>query len=266
MRTLMFFSLIPVFLFSNKIITVNNLSQIKILKYFSQHTKKIIYIPNGLPSYDTQFVRDNSLLSSLYKSFDIKVKQNIMGNNTTITNNNITTNNITDNSIKVNGDINFSGDIIIVNPFEISSMDHVDHKLIINCIRNVLKYLPDLINDVYLNKNHPENFNIGLRSAKNMLFQFFTSDGIIVKGKESGIRKIVYDILYILDDHIGNLFENNNYLNEKYGELLPKFEEDCKKLEIFVDDHVKNMTNNTEYRNCVNILKEYFLTNKFIND
>ena len=162
-----------------------------------------------------------------------------------------------DNSINTNNTFNITNNQTIninqlVHPIGYTDYSHINYKTAINCFKDLMTHLPDLLEEANLNEDFPRNHNVCLKNFNKKDFRIFNNKKLIeTYSEDEGIKTIIHSMTNTLDDYISNLMNNNSYFNEKYSKQYEKFETDCSILEKLSENHKQSMKDNPKYRKCI---------------
>lgn len=153
--------------------------------------------------------------------------------NTTINNviNNTTINNVTNTIVN------------ITLPYNETNHEFLNDNDYIQCINRMIMSVPNLIQKIHFDPDHPENHNIYISDcSRNKLLMYNGNNWTISNHKEM-IDKLLIDHEYLIEEWL----ENGE---DKYIELMKKFKEYMdKKSEIGVEDKIKEEINLILYNN-----------------
>jgi len=172
--------------------------------------------------------------------------------------NNIITITITNNSIHTN---NLNNITINIRSFGHENISHIenDKEYMTQCFLN--KDVMGLLKDIHLDKAHPENFNVRIRSTKQELMETFEDGRWIVSDQEETLDELVnkgYRILnfysYRNKDHIVDecengdeeYYETRDWLEELYSNIKVRKPLKRKLLILFMNNKTLFLEKNVE--------------------
>lgn len=130
--------------------------------------------------------RKNDELERLKQEIEMLKSRMDLGGNTTI-NNNITNNNTVNN---------FN---IVLREFNTETLDHLPKEFLTNCFMN--KDIPMLIENIFFDKDCPENHNVRLKSLRYKMMQVFQDNKWVTKQSDDVLNQLVDKGSTILKKH-----------------------------------------------------------------
>lgn len=88
--------------------------------------------------------------------------------------------------------------VIILREFGKENLEHITYDLIKSCITFGKYCINKVIDDIYFNKEHPENFNIRIRNIQFKLVEIYTSEGWKVDSMEKCIDRMMSTAKYCI--------------------------------------------------------------------
>ena len=105
-------------------------------------------------------------------------------------NNNITNNQIVNNTINNNQTINNNITIQIRN-FGDENKEYITNAFLLDCYKNGYYGLVEMIEEIYFNKEHPENHNVRIGSFKNKYFEIHNDNNWIPQGINETLNRMI---------------------------------------------------------------------------
>ena len=106
-----------------------------------------------------------------------------------------------DTVLKINDTIETTS---FINSFNETTYDFLKDKDYIYCINRVILCVPNLIQRIHFNKDHPANNNIYLSNFRNKYMTMMERKNWVLKPLEETLDKIIRDYEFILEEWVDN--------------------------------------------------------------
>lgn len=149
---------------------------------------------------------------------------------------------------------------IKLNYFGNENYDYITYDTIKSNMSSGINCLKKIINEIYFNKNHPENSNIRLKNVREKLVEIYTKNGWVVESMNKAFDKIIDTAKFcIMINWINvDLDEVNQYrysihnfdyyleetrCDEGFREFQDKFKDEFINLQIYIRNKLITLRN-----------------------